>query len=144
MCYHYSLHVNLSSPLFQNIYTFFNSKWFFDYVYNSYVVKPVFIWGHSVSYKILDRGLIEFFGPLGVSRLIKRLSLFVSSLQSGYVYHYAFTIFIFATLFLSFFSIFSTSEEAGYVLLSHSLDLILIIPFLLIFFFSSTSEKLKN
>jgi hypothetical protein len=26
MCYHYSLHVNLSSPLFQNIYTFFNSK----------------------------------------------------------------------------------------------------------------------
>ncbi len=93
-----------------------------------------------MSYKILDRGLIEFFGPQGVSRLIKRLSLFVSSLQSGYVYHYAFTIFIFATLFLSFFSIFN-QEGAGYILLSHSLDLILIIPFLLIFFFSTSSEK---
>ena len=96
-----------------------------------------------MSYKILDRGLIEFFGPLGVSRLIKRLSLFVSSLQSGYVYHYAFTIFIFATLFLSFFSVLpqdgaellGTQDALGHV------DLILILPFLLIFFFSATPEK---
>ena len=41
--YHFSLHVNLHSPFIRNIYIFLNSKWFFDYVYNSYVVKPLFI-----------------------------------------------------------------------------------------------------
>jgi NADH:ubiquinone oxidoreductase subunit 5 (subunit L)/multisubunit Na+/H+ antiporter MnhA subunit len=132
VCYHTSMHVNWSSPWFYNMYTFLNSKWFFDYVYNSYIVKPVFNWGHTVSYKILDRGLIEEFGPLGVSKVIKNLSRFVSSLQSGYVYHYAFTIFIFATIFLSLFSI---NTQEGVELISNSLDKILIIPFLLMFFY---------
>ena len=141
ICYHWSIHVNWSSPLFYNIYTFLNSKWFFDFVYNSYVVKPVFNWGHAVSYKILDRGLIEYFGPLGVTKLVKNLSCFVSSLQSGFVYHYAFTIFIFATLFLSFFSIYT---QEGVELISNSLDKLFIIPFLLMFFFNSTKEDKIN
>jgi hypothetical protein len=49
---------------------------------------------------LLDRGLFEYFGPSGVSLLITKLSSFISSLHSGYIYHYAFTIFIFTTLFL--------------------------------------------
>jgi NADH-ubiquinone oxidoreductase chain 5 len=142
LVYQFSLHVNWTSPahsgatvgLVKNLYTFFNSKWFFDFVYNSFIVKPVFLWGHSTSYKILDRGLIEFFGPTGISLLISKLSSWVSSLHSGYIYHYAFTIFIFATLFLL--------GEKGFI---WDNNLVLLFPFLLMFFYSfanpSTADK---
>lgn len=52
-----------------------------------------------MSYKVLDRGLIEYLGPTGVSALVKKVSTGVSSLQTGYVYHYAFAIIISATVF---------------------------------------------
>ncbi len=137
LVYHFSLHLLpiFSSPVFLSLYTFFNSKWFFDYLYNSYIVKPIFVWGHNVSYKILDRGFIEFFGPLGISKLIYSLSLLVSSLQSGLIYNYALTIFLFATLFLSFFSLPSILDP--HIFLSH-LDLLIAFPFLILFLFSST------
>jgi NADH-ubiquinone oxidoreductase chain 5 len=135
LVYHFSWHLSLDkSPLFISLYTFFNSKWFFDYIFNSYLVKPIFNWGHTVSYKLLDRGLIEYFGPLGVSRLINSLSILISSLQSGYIYNYALTIFLFATLFLSFFSLPVIFDPS--IFLAH-LDLILMLPFLALFLFSS-------
>jgi len=83
---------------------------------------------------LLDRGLIEYFGPLGVSRLINSLSILISSLQSGYIYNYALTIFLFATLFLSFFSLPVIFDPS--IFLAH-LDLILMLPFLALFLFSS-------
>ena len=85
-----------------NIYTFFNNKWHFDYIYNSYVVKPVFYWGHRVSYKQLDRGVIEYLGPEGVTMLINKLAVSLSRLQSGHLYNYAFVIFVSATVLLLF------------------------------------------
>lgn len=135
--YHFSIHTKINSPFIRNIYTFLNSKWFFDYVYNSYIVKPLFIWGHNVSYKILDRGLIEYFGPTGITKLIKNTSSSISFVQSGYIYHYAFTIIIFVTIFLSFF-LFSSNLEYG---LNIS-DLILIIPFLFIIFLSPKRKEI--
>ena len=55
---------------------------------------------HDVSYKILDRGIIEIMGPTGISALINNLTRWISSLQSGFVYNYAFTIFLGTTVFL--------------------------------------------
>lgn len=139
LVYHYSIHLSpsLNSPFLLSIYTFLNSKWFFDYVYNSFIVKPTFNWGHNISYKVLDRGLIEFFGPLGVSKLISTLSLFISSLQSGFVYNYALTIFLFATFFLSFFSL---PLVIGIDLGSY-LDLLIIFPFMILFFFVHSTNN---
>ena len=130
LVYHTSLHTTWTSSLVKSLYTFFNSKWFFDFVYNSFIVKPVFLWGHSTSYKILDRGLIEYFGPTGISIFISKLSSWISSLHSGYIYHYAFTIFIFATLFLL--------GEKGYI---WDNNLVLLFPFLLMFFFLTDSTS---
>ena len=86
----------------KTIYTFLNNKWHFDSIYNYYIVKPLFKWGHDVSYKILDRGIIEVFGPNGVQLLVKQSTKWLSSLQSGFVYNYAFTIFLGTTTFLIF------------------------------------------
>jgi NADH-ubiquinone oxidoreductase chain 5 len=84
------------------IYTFLINSWHFDSIYNYYIIKPMFKWGHDVSYKVLDRGIIEVFGPTGITYLIKNATVYLSSLQSGYIYNYAFTIFLATTLFLMF------------------------------------------
>ena len=53
-----------------------------------------------MSYKVLDKGLIEVIGPNGLSSSIRYVSTIFSRLQSGQVYNYAFTIIIFTALYL--------------------------------------------
>jgi NADH-ubiquinone oxidoreductase chain 5 len=84
----------------RSVYIFLSNKWHFDYIYNNYIVKPIFLWGHNVSYKVLDKGLLEALGPLGLSSGIRYLSTIMSKLQSGQVYNYAFTIILFTTFYL--------------------------------------------
>lgn len=88
------------SVLGQKVYIFLNNKWHFDTIYNAYVVMPLIRFGHDVSYKVLDRGLIEYLGPYGVSKISTSISATLSRVQSGLIYNYAFTIFMFATAFL--------------------------------------------
>lgn len=61
---------------------------------------PLMRFGHDVSYKVLDRGLIEYLGPYGISKISTSVSATLSRIQSGLIYNYAFTIFMFATAFL--------------------------------------------
>ena len=84
----------------RDLYIFLNNKWHFDSIYNYYIVKPLMFWGHNISYKVLDRGLIEYVGPQGIILVLRRLGKWISSLQSGYVYNYAFAIFIGTTIYL--------------------------------------------
>jgi len=58
------------------------------------------MFGHNVSYKIIDRGLIEYIGPRGIVSVLMNLTRMASNLQSGYIYNYAFTIFLGATIFI--------------------------------------------
>jgi NADH-ubiquinone oxidoreductase chain 5 len=58
------------------------------------------MFGHNVSYKIIDRGLIEYIGPQGIAITLQNLSKSASNLQSGFVYNYAFTIFLATTVIL--------------------------------------------
>lgn len=90
-----------TSKLGMNLYTFFNSKWHFDYVYNSFIVIPVLNFGNTVTYKLIDRGIIEILGPTGISRVLTNVSSFLSRVQGGYIYQYAFIFFIFITIFLT-------------------------------------------
>jgi len=50
--------------------------------------------GHEVTYKILDRGLIEKIGPTGIVSMVGKMSQKVSELQSGQIYHYSLSIII--------------------------------------------------
>jgi len=77
---------------FKFIYNFLNKKWFFDKVYNESFGQFFFKFGYSVSYKIIDKGVIEFFGPSGLSKVISVLSYNISRFQSGYLYNYTFLI----------------------------------------------------
>ena len=72
-----------------SLYNFFNRKWFFDKVYNEYVSQFFFKSGYVHSYKMVDRGIFEMFGPAGISSVIGKTAKNISSSQTGYIYHYS-------------------------------------------------------
>jgi len=82
----------------KKIYNFLNKKWFFDKVYNEIVGQFFFKFGYNTSYKIIDRGIFEIFGPLGLSTAISHKSRLISGIQSGFIYHYTFSILLMSTL----------------------------------------------
>lgn len=106
---------------FRSLYIFLNNKWHFDSIYNNFIIKPIIYFGHNVSYKIIDRGLIEYIGPTGILSVIKSISVRLSSLQAGYVYNYALTMFLGCTVFLLFDSIGGISNGSLLIILAYIL-----------------------
>lgn len=88
------------SVLGKKIYNFLNKKWFFDKVYNEYIGQFFFNFGYTISYKVIDRGIFEIFGPMGLSSSITKKASSLNNLQSGYIYHYTFLMLIGTTLLL--------------------------------------------
>jgi len=84
----------------KKIYNFLNKKWFFDKVYNEYISQLFFTMSYTVTYKIIDRGIIEVFGPMGLSSIITKKASYISKLQTGYLYHYTFLMLIGLTFIL--------------------------------------------
>ena len=89
-----------TSYIGKKLYNFLNKKWFFDKVYNEYLTQALFKFSFNTSYKLIDRGIIEIFGPMGLTNLISKRSLTLSKFQSGFLYHYTFIILIVCTLLL--------------------------------------------
>ena len=86
---------------FPKIYYFFKHQWLIDDFYNKYFVKKTFIFANELWHTI-DNGLIDKLGPNGVAFFIRKISKYFSSLQTGYIYHYAFSFIIGITLLISF------------------------------------------
>ena len=86
------------SFLGKKLYNFLNKKWFFDKVYNEYIGQFFFKFGYNVSYKIIDRGIIEMFGPMGLSKTVSSKASFINKLQTNYLYHSTLLILIGTTL----------------------------------------------
>ena len=88
------------SNLGLNLYTFLNRKWFFDKIYNEFIAQRILYFGYHISYKFLDRGLIEILGPYGLIQLLYSKTLNIKNFQTGYIYHYAFFMLIGIILFI--------------------------------------------
>jgi len=73
----------------KKIYNFLNKKWYFDKVYNTYFGQTGFSFGYGTSYKIIDRGVFEVFGPMGLSSTVYKSSLKIIKSQSNFIYHYS-------------------------------------------------------
>lgn len=52
---------SLDDSLLKNIYFFFSKKWFINYIYNSYITQIIFYIGYSFTFKVIDKGYLEFF-----------------------------------------------------------------------------------
>jgi proton-translocating NADH-quinone oxidoreductase chain L len=90
---------------FYYIYSFFSKKWYFDNIYNTYIVNNILSFGYHISFKLIDRGLIELIGPLGITRGLSTIIDKTSKFQSGLIYHYIFTMILGVTFFILLFTL---------------------------------------
>jgi len=82
-------------------YIFINSAWQFNYVINHFFTLTVLNFAHLVTYRVIDRGLLEIIGPNGILRVLIRLTQNISNFQSGMVFNYVLIMIIFLVLLLS-------------------------------------------
>lgn len=76
----------------RQITEFFTKKWYFDIVYNWFGARLLLDLGYHTTFKNIDRGLLETFGPLGIQNLIQNITKKFAFLQSGFIYNYALAI----------------------------------------------------
>ena len=95
------LDLKLHNELGYKVYSFLSKKWYFDKVYNDFVVQKALDFGYNVGFKTIDRGFVEYIGPYGIVNTVQPLTKHINSMQSGFVYHYGFVIFLGLILFTS-------------------------------------------
>ena len=80
---------NISNTLIgRKLYNIFNSKYYFDIIYNHYIINKGFKLGYAIS-KQIDRGVIELVGPYGLSNSIVNTAKNISKLDNGVITTYA-------------------------------------------------------
>jgi NADH-ubiquinone oxidoreductase chain 5 len=89
------------SKVGKNFYNFLNKKWFFDKIINEHITQNFLKFGYRICYKIIDRGIIEVLGPLGLTKIILRKSKYLYYFQSGHIFHYTLLFLISSTILLS-------------------------------------------
>jgi len=73
---------------YNNLFTFFLKKWSFDIIYNEIIVRFFLYLGYQGTFKTVDRGLLEFIGPSGISKIVTYFATTLSNLQTGFIFHY--------------------------------------------------------
>ena len=72
------------------IYNFLNRKWYFDKLYTFFFSQTILKTSYLATYQTVDRGFIEFYGPYGLTTILRHFSFVVNSLQTGSFYGYIF------------------------------------------------------
>ena len=87
----------------KSIYTFLNGKYFFDAIYNQYLITNGLKLGYTIS-KEIDRGAIELLGPYGLSNYLNNTGKNLAKLDTGIITTYSLyiTLGLLALLFLVF------------------------------------------
>src|SRR6201747_870397 len=76
------------SRLGNNIFGFFNQRFFIELLYNKYITGKVLMFGSQTT-KYLDRGIIEQLGPYGLEKGLVSLSTNLGKLSTGVITTYA-------------------------------------------------------
>lgn len=84
----YLCKIFLNSKNLRFLYFFINKRWFFDLIYN-YIANYFYKISFNIFFIKIDRGFLELFGPLGLTRLLYNLSfIYVNFLQNGLFKYY--------------------------------------------------------
>ena len=107
--YHYlysfdSLYFIKTTSYGRLLYTFLNRKWFFDKVYNDWISQNLLNVSYRQTYQNMDRGLLEFLGPQGISSEIYNYTSKINQVSLGFVFYYFFLLLGGLVVFLFFFS----------------------------------------
>lgn len=76
------------NSLGRTLYRFFNQKFFFDNIYNNFIITPALISGY-IFHKLLDKGALELIGPLGLQQAFTNMSKKLVSLDTYSIPHVA-------------------------------------------------------
>lgn len=76
------------SKIGYNLSVFFSLRFFIEYLYNKFVVEGVLFLGGQ-TYKIVDKGAIEFVGPYGLEKSLLNAGHSIHNLSTGIVTSYA-------------------------------------------------------
>ena len=74
--------------IMKEVYNYVVKRCYFDKVYNEVIVQEVISESYKSSHKIIDRGILEVTGGLGVGVLMNRLGELGRLIQSGSRYNY--------------------------------------------------------
>nr|UKP88080.1 NADH dehydrogenase subunit 5 [Pseudoanthomastus sp. ANT288] len=85
-----------------NVYVFLFYAWEFNQITNYYIGSTVWKFGHIISYRAIDGGILERLGPAGVVLFLINRTRELSSLQSGLLFNYALMILIGAAIALKY------------------------------------------
>jgi len=89
------------AKIFEPIYLFLYNKWYFDELYDVLFVRPA-KWLGNVLWKIGDQYLIDGFIN-GIATRTLAVTGRLKTMQTGYVYHYAFVMMIGLTALITYF-----------------------------------------
>lgn len=90
----------------RSMHRFLSHKWYFDTVYNRLINQPLLEGAYRVVFVLLDKGLLEYFGPTGLSTSSFRLGNIVTAFQTGRVYDYAWVMVVFLYFYLLIINLF--------------------------------------
>nr|YP_010697849.1 NADH dehydrogenase subunit 5 [Phellinidium ferrugineofuscum]WCF76810.1 NADH dehydrogenase subunit 5 [Phellinidium ferrugineofuscum] len=76
------------NKLGRKIYGFLNGQYFFDILYNHFIIGKGLHLGYAIS-KVLDRGVIETVGPHGLSNILLNTGNNLAKLDTGIITTYA-------------------------------------------------------
>ena len=84
------------------LHRFLLNKWYFDEIYDVFLVRPAKFIGYGL-WRGGDGRVIDGLGPDGVATSVLNLARRATTLQTGYVYHYAFAMLIGVAVFVTWF-----------------------------------------
>ena len=84
------------------LYNFLLNKWYIDELYEKVFVNPAKKIGSFFFGKKGDIGIIDKFGPDGISRFVKFISSKTSRLQTGFIFDYAFVMLLGLSILLTY------------------------------------------
>jgi proton-translocating NADH-quinone oxidoreductase chain L len=111
--------VKKTSDMFYNVASFLNKKWYFDRIYNQFIVEKVLYGGYHFFYKTVDRGLIEKLGPIGIHDTIYAIVYRIKGYQDGFILSYL--SYFFLAILASFFSYYFGNLFIFYIIIIYSL-----------------------
>jgi NADH-ubiquinone oxidoreductase chain 5 len=87
----------------RKVYAFLNGKYYFDVIYNQYIITNGLKLGYTIS-KEIDRGAIELLGPYGLTNYLYNNSNKLAKLDTGIITTYSlyFTLALLALILLVF------------------------------------------
>jgi len=104
-----------NNKMIRQIYAFLNGKYYFDVIYNQYLVVNGLKLGYNIS-KDIDKGVIELLGPYGFSNSLYNTGNNLSKLDTGIITTYSLyiTLALLSLVFLVFAPLLVTDLSSNY------------------------------